>query len=210
MKMFSWLQTLHAVTLLSLSTGLGACADDDTSAAISMSTDDNSNGSESTGTSADSDATGNESTGAQVPCVEDDFVVAGPFAGAQWDSEMGVTGEQQESYIAHSTFLEILPGEDASAAFLQHFGASAAQLAVTPGVIGVQFGTSSECNTARTIGLWRSREDMLAYVFSGAHLEAMVAITEFAAAEETTSWTISADELPLEFDEAIEQLDAKE
>ena len=58
-----------------------------------------------------------------------------------------------------------------------------------------------------TMTVWESREDMSAFMVRDAHLQAMLNIRDVAAAATSLHIEVTADELPLDWDEALDLLD---
>ncbi|GAB4568408.1 MAG: hypothetical protein Tsb0020_21830 [Haliangiales bacterium] len=137
-------------------------------------------------------------TGAELQsCAEDDFRAA-PLMGAGYNPESGFTGPVQESYIAHTTFLILRP--EAGERFNQLTGPIIADLETREGLIAYSLGSSEQCGTVRTMGIWASQEAMYDFVLGPAHSAAMAESAVVGENGATTSWEVLPDEIPMSWD----------
>lgn len=156
---------------------------------------------------ADDSSGGDETTGgidvdALYDCVESDFQVLQPLMGPGIDPMTGtLLPPMQETYLLHTTQIMVKPEK------LEEFLALNVpifeQLQATEGLLGFSLATEPNCGFSRTMGVWTSEQAMLAFVTSGAHLQAMAQTTEVSLTGRTTSWTVSADEMPLTWEMAF-------
>jgi len=159
---------------------------------------------------AGADSTGEEggSTGggldvdALYDCEEPDFQVIQPLSGPGIDPETGALLEPlQDDYVLHTTQILVMPDQ------LEPFFALNMpifeQLAQTDGLIGFALATEPTCGFSRTMGVWRDEQSLLAFVGSGAHAQAMARAREVSITGRTTSWVVTADQLPLTWEMAL-------
>lgn len=158
---------------------------------------------------------GDESTGGGIDvdalydCEEPSFQVIQPLSGPGIDPMTGsLVPPMQESYVLHTTQILVRPEklEDFLALNMPIFE----QLGQTEGLVGFALGMEPNCGFSRTMGIWESEQAMLAFVTSGAHLQAMARTTEVSVTGRTTSWTATADEMPLTWEMALAALDGVE
>jgi heme-degrading monooxygenase HmoA len=83
-----------------------------------------------------------------------------------------------EGYVVSSTFLRLQDDETSTKRFLELSGAIIAGLARRPGNLAFQVGLSASCNTARTLSVWSSTEEMYEFVISDEHMAAVNAVSE--------------------------------
>lgn len=194
-----------------LLTILLACGDDsdpDAAESTASPSDTTTDPSESSGAAADS--TGDDSTGVAADpyaCVDADFTVDLPLAGPGWDPEAGLV-DPQAQYVVSTT--QALPFPDQLEAFGALAGAAGMAAAMTPGFVAASFATEPNCGFARTITVWRDEASMYAFVTGDAHAAAMAASDEVLASGRTTHFTISAEQMPYEWDAALAEIAAVE
>jgi quinol monooxygenase YgiN len=159
---------------------------------------------------ADDSSGGDETTGgidvdALYDCVESDFQVIQPLMGPGIDPETGaLLPPMQETYLLHTT--QILVKPEKLEEFLGLNFPIFEQLQQTEGLLGFALASEPNCGFSRTMGVWESEAAMLAFVTSGAHLQAMSQTTEVSITGRTTSWTVSADEMPLTWEMAMAEI----
>lgn len=156
-----------------------------------------SGGGATTGATASSTSSGT-SSGAGLPaayaCEEKAFVEARPLSGPGYDpAQGGFVGTPKPSYVFSTT--QIFVGSDQSQAFLADVGAIVTQLGSTPGLVAVGFGQDAQCGDYRTVSVWESEEDMMAFVNSGAHAKAIVDAPTVSQTGRVTFWTGTADDV---------------
>ena len=87
--------------------------------------------------------------------------------------------------------------------------ASADSSGEAPDVIGVAFGGSEVCGSARTLSIWEDEASMWAFVFGEIHGEAMSLVPDRVAAWGTTHWTEMESDAPPSFDDAHQRIVAE-
>lgn len=148
----------------------------------------------------DSAATGESSyTGADIDalwdCVDPMIVEARPLAGPGYDAEMGGLVEPlEDEYIVATT--KIIVHEEKQAEFLEVSGTVAEQLEATRGMVAYGLAFEPTCTFFRTLSVYRTQEDMMGFVYSDAHVEAIGRYGEFAVTAKTTAWVLPAEEFP--------------
>lgn len=111
-----------------------------------------------------------------------------------------------EGYVASSTFLRLKPGDETNTRFQELLGPILAGFPSRPGMQAFQLALAASCNTARTLSVWASVEDMYDFVTSEEHMTAVSAVGEVsrggsivvhwdAATAEETSWQEAARKL---------------
>ena len=121
-------------------------------------------------------------------------------------SEGALMAPGNDGYVTATTFLRLRPGEEAAARFQELAGPIIASFASRPGMQAFQLGLSASCNTARTLSVWATTEDMFDFVTSDEHMNAMNAVSEVsrggsmtvhweAATTEESSWDEAAKRL---------------
>ncbi len=171
------------------------------------STGDASTGDASTG-DAPASTDGADSSGggldldALYECEETELQVIQPLMGPGFDPETGELLEPlQDTYVLHTT--QILVKPDQVEAFLALNFPIFEQLGQTEGLVGFALAQEPNCGFSRTMGVWRDEQSMVAFVASGAHVQAMAKSTEVSLTGRTTSWTVTAAEMPLTWELAI-------
>ena len=97
-------------------------------------------------------------------------------------------------------------GAPVSSRYLRLFAAVEAQLARETGLLALQLATSSACGSGRTLAVWKSEEDMYAFVTSPAHLDAMAAARDILMpGYAVTHWQARTPE-QVSMSEAVRQL----
>ena len=171
----------------------------------------------STGETPDEESSGggDETTGGGIDldalygCEEPSFQVFQPLSGPGIDPETGaLLPPMQDTYVLHTT--QILVKPERLEEFLALNVPIFEQLGQTEGLVGFSIASEPTCGFSRTMGIWESEQAMLAFVTSGAHLQAMAQTTEVSITGRTTSWTASADEMPITWDMALAAIDEVE
>lgn len=203
------IRTFLALSLLSACAAPDGDADTDATSDATAGTTapaDPSTGTTGT-TGADAPTTGDGTTGVPVDpyaCVETMRMPQGPLQGPGYDPEMGLLPPLQDTYVVHSTQILLKPDK------LERFGelveAVSAQLMQAEGLVALTTASDPNCGFARTLGIWRSEEAMYKFVLSGAHATAMEESAEISVTGKVTHWTVEADALPVDWDDAIEHL----
>jgi hypothetical protein len=84
------------------------------------------------------------------------------------------------AYVISSTYLRIKPTREAGKKFSEVNAPLDAELRQNAGLLQAVTLISNECNTARTLSLWRDEASMMRFVASGAHGKAIGAIGEIS------------------------------
>jgi hypothetical protein len=172
---------------------------------------------EETSESAESAGVGGEG-GMQAPpdpyahlyqCVETDFGDVHSLSGPGYDPETGIIGTSQDTYVVSTTLFYWKP--EMTDEVYQTGGRVMGQISDSPGMVAYAVGTDETCLVARQLSVWRSEEDLYAFVLSGAHAEAIGSTLDVSLTGRGTHWTITADELAtLDWDTARAKLDEVE
>ncbi|MGE0785081.1 MAG: antibiotic biosynthesis monooxygenase [Sandaracinaceae bacterium] len=161
-------------------------------------------------------------SGAADPCAHDapteaDLVYDGPtgtfptpvFAGPGAGPDGSITATPPaEGWVVASTYLRIDPTNVAE--FQEMAGAVVQDLFTRPGLVAMSTARSPSCGTARTLTIWESQEDMLAFVSGEAHMAAMMEIDSLSrGGSATTHWSAASVEAA-SWDEAFTRIAADE
>lgn len=159
---------LRPLTLLLAITA--ACGDDDTGAGGSTGT------TTATQTASTSTVTSGASTGVDpfAGCkkgtLEGDFAEDLPLTGPGVDPATGKLAPG--TYVVAATYLAMNPSKAERTGQLG--GAVVDSLTSAQGLVAFTLGGSQSCASLRTLTVWQSEEDMLAFVVSPAHSMAML------------------------------------
>ncbi|MET0343867.1 MAG: antibiotic biosynthesis monooxygenase [Polyangiales bacterium] len=153
-------------------------------------------------------ASAQEITRCDAQTLESDLDAA-PFVGPAADEATSTLRlEPGATYIVSSTYGVPKPGASGGPTerYLGLFGAIEAQLQQEPGLLALQLASSDACRSGRTLAVWRSEEEMLHFVTSPAHLDAMRAASEvLEPGYEVTHWTIEGGDA-VDFRAAVARL----
>jgi heme-degrading monooxygenase HmoA len=121
------------------------------------------------------------SKGALEADLEGDAALAGPGVDAE-------TGKLEPgSYLVASTYLALEPAQVERALGLG--GPVVESLFDMPGFVAFSTLSSRSCAALRTLTVWQSEEDMLAFVASPAHVAAMAVVSELSrGSSNTVAW----------------------
>ena len=134
--------------------------------------------------------------------------LAQPFQGPGYDLSKGLTTKAEGPYTASSTLLALKDGDVAQKAFDDHMKILQETLKTQPGLIGYSLSTVIGSNKEyRTLAVWESEDDMLAYVTGEDHTAAMQDMVDKAESGKVTSWTITRAEMPPTWDDAKKHID---
>ena len=199
-----WARVLLTATLATGMTGCGDSAGDtDTDGLAEETTDSETTAGETTaGETSDSDAEILE----LYDCVEPNLA-ASPLMGPGYNPEMGLLDPVADSYVAHTTQIYVREDDPSAAEFDEHVNTIVEELMQSEGLIAYSLGGDPTCGFARTLGVWRDEESMLAFAFSDAHVAAMVVASSLALTDRVTHWDITADDLPDLWTQALEQIE---
>jgi hypothetical protein len=115
------------------------------------------------------------------------------FSGPGYDPAIGIIGAPQETYVVSTSVLYWW--EEATTDLYQNGAKIIAQMDASPGMVAFAAGTDDTCRAARQFSVWRSEEDLYAFVLSGAHGEVIGKSEAISSTARTIHWTITADEL---------------
>ncbi len=185
-----------------------ACATDDDRGGAADSTGSATDGGSSSGSGGTTGGYGSAgTTGADLEalyaCQDPGLFEARALAGPGLDPDAGLV-EPQAEYIVSTT--QILPIPDQQQRFLDLVADVGTQLDGQPGFVAYGLAIEPTCGFARTLSIWRDEASMLAFVGSGAHATAMAATAEVGVTGRVTSFTVTAAELPISWDTAIERI----
>jgi heme-degrading monooxygenase HmoA len=108
-----------------------------------------------------------------------------PFEGPGVSASGALQLAANTEYVVSSTYGVPKPGPDGAPIterYGQLFGAVQQQLSGQPGLLALKLATSERCGSGRTLAVWQSEEAMYDFVASDAHVAAMLAAQEGAAA----------------------------
>jgi len=101
-----------------------------------------------------------------------------------------ITELPAEGYVVSTTYLRMLPGDAARNRFGGLVGAIQSDILARPGIVALELGVATGCNTARTKSIWKSNEAMYEFVTGEAHGAAVSAVGELSrGGSSVTSWT---------------------
>ncbi len=132
--------------------------------------------------------------------------IARPFEGPGFQGGE-VTTKAPGPFVAATTFLVINDDDAAQAAFDGHMSKLTALLKTTPGLVGSSLGFRPGSKEYRTLTVWETEDDMLTFVTSNAHSDAMQDMGDKVASGETTSWRITRAQMPPTWDDAKARLE---
>jgi heme-degrading monooxygenase HmoA len=112
-------------------------------------------------------------TGCSQGIVESDSSSDVPLNGPGIDPMTGSVTPGQ--YVIATTYLALVPSQTVNAKELG--GAVIASLPTMSGLVAVGVTSSKACASLRTLTVWKSEEDMMAFVMSDAHANAMAQIS---------------------------------
>jgi hypothetical protein len=130
-----------------------------------------------------------------------------PFEGPGWDSETGTLIEPQEQYLVGLTHLRVRNAPGPGKRFGEHAEAVATSLFETEpeGWVGVSFRNVGRLDWW-TMTIWETEEAQLEFVVGDVHAAAMGALTDVAKSAESLSLWVPAEEVPMDWDRALELL----
>lgn len=144
---------------------------------------------------------------ALAACDESDFE-ATPFMGPAFDATTGAAvGPLPTPYVVATTAGWARPEERHRSALGQASEQVSEAIFESPGLLGVSFGGSTRCDSARTLSLWTDEAAMLAFVRGAAHGAAMPLVPSTTLGWETTRWP-SMDDAPPTWQSARDRLAA--
>lgn len=204
---------LHRSLLLStaaIASYAFACSDAETSGGGGAGTDA-STAQTTSATSGATKATTASASSGQDPfaaCkkgeLEDDFVEQVPLSGPGVDAETGELAPG--TYHVSSTYLAVIPDQMQRA--LDLGGAVIGSLQSAQGLVAFSIAGSQSCVALRTLTVWESEEDMVAFVVSAPHATAMQATPEISRGTgNTIAW--EGDETTATWEEGAARLGAE-
>jgi hypothetical protein len=108
-------------------------------------------------------------------------------------------------YVVSSTYLRLINSDAASEKFWEVMGPVFEDLSTRKGLAALSLGLSVECNTARTLSIWRDDVSMLAFVADSAHSAAVAASSQLSRGgsvvmhwtgdETQATWKVAAQKL---------------
>jgi heme-degrading monooxygenase HmoA len=123
--------------------------------------------------------------------------LAQPFEGPGYSSSDGLTSDAEGPFTVSTTKLILKDGDsEAQGIFDAHTDVMTEALKTAPGLVGLSSSGTIGGATYRTLSVWESEEDMLGWVTSAAHGEAMSAMADHSDPKSSvTSWTMTRSEL---------------
>lgn len=108
-------------------------------------------------------------------------------------------------YVVSSTYLRLIDSDAASAKFWEVMFPIIEDLGTRKGLAALSLGLSLECNTARTLSVWRDDIAMLEFVAGSAHVAAVAAgsqlnrggsvVMHWTGNETQATWEVAAQKL---------------
>lgn len=110
-----------------------------------------------------------------------------PLQGSAVDANGALMAGQ---YVFSTTRLKLRFTPAAGQRFNELMGPISTALASQPGLLAQSVATSTRCNVARTLTVWRDEASMYAFVSSSSHTAAMAAVSEVSrGGSRTTHWS---------------------
>lgn len=110
-----------------------------------------------------------------------------------------------DTLVVAVTYADIASGQ--RGAFDDHVDAITAQADASPGFVARSLRGKVPGREVWTLTVWEDEDSLLGFATSGAHLEAMSAYVELTDAAYSQTWTIDADEMPVDWDDALARLE---
>ncbi len=133
-----------------------------------------------------------------------------PFEGPGYELGTGLTTTAEGPFVASTTDLVLTDREGAQAAFDEHMEVLYEAIKTAPGLVGFSLGLPILSGGGySTLTVWETEEDMVRWVSSEAHVDAMVDFGENGFAEDTSavaSWSIAAEDMPPTWEQAKAEL----
>lgn len=165
--------------------------------------------SSSSDASADSSGEAPDVFAEHAACDETDFAPT-PFLGPGFDPETGeALAPLEPPYVVAATVGWVTGIPEDGEALGMHSGLVSEDIFNHDGLIGVAFGGSEVCGSARTLSIWEDEASMWAFVFGEIHGEAMSLVPDRVAAWGTTHWTEMESDAPPSFDDAHQRIVAE-
>jgi heme-degrading monooxygenase HmoA len=128
---------------------------------------------------------------------------ASPFQGPGFDGELITDAPGPFQAVATHTRAK----SGSVGAFGDAVAAVEEQLDTQPGFIGSSLRARMPGRERWTLTVWEDEESLLAFVTSGAHLEAMVDQAELIDGVYSARWVVEPGELPLDWSDVLHQLE---
>jgi heme-degrading monooxygenase HmoA len=133
--------------------------------------------------------------------------VARPFEGPGF-KDGKVTSKHEGKFVASSTLVNIKDDSKSKEVFDKHMAVLSEKLEDQPGLVGVSLSfVVGSTDDYRTLAVWETEEDMLAWVTSEEHAAAMAEMVDYTEDGAVVSWEIEKDEIPPTWDEAKRRVD---
>jgi heme-degrading monooxygenase HmoA len=131
-----------------------------------------------------------------------------PFMGPGADSAGNLQLESGHQYVVSTTYGVPRPGPDGNPvpdSYVQAFGAIQEQLGKQEGLVAYRLSSSESCGSGRTLAVWRSEEEMYAFVVSPAHLNAMTDVNSLLQPGYAVAHYSASDAKEMTFAASIER-----
>lgn len=119
--------------------------------------------------------------------------LAQPFEGPGFSISGEVLTDAPGPFIAATTLLTLNEGSEAQTAFDGFSAAMNEELPTAPGLVGKSLAQGPD--GYRTLSVWETEEDMLAWVVSEVHADAMSGMVDHTKGGATVSYTLTRDDL---------------
>ena len=155
------------------------------------------------------DAVGSDPGGCSRGVLEADIVYQAALSGPGVDTTTGRLKEPGTTVVVSSTYIRLKPDQAAQQRFNELVRPVLTDVRTRRGLLAQQVGTSSGCNTGRTLTVWSDQAAMMEFIRGTAHATAMAAVGELSrGGGMTVSWT-TQQASAAGWDEAMRRLAAK-
>jgi len=145
-----------------------------------------------------------------LACAEPDPVET-PFEGPGYDEEAGTLLVEQDTYLLGLTELYVKNAPGPGGLFGDHANAIGTYLysgeTEIPGFVGGRFRNVGTLKWW-TLTVWTDEASMMDFVLSEPHVSAMIDLSTVASDARSTHLEITADDIPVEWDDALAVLES--
>jgi heme-degrading monooxygenase HmoA len=130
-----------------------------------------------------------------------------PLEGPGYNIDDGVLRDAAGPYLMVATHTRIAKGERQR--FGEHVDAIKLQQDENPGFMARALRAEVPGRERWTLTMWEDEESVMDFTFSGAHLDAMTDPESTIDGVYSAGWWVEADELPVEWSDALDELAAE-
>jgi len=127
--------------------------------------------------------------------------------GPGYNTDDGVLIDAEGPYLVVATYTRITKGEKRR--FGDHLDAIKQQQDEHPGFMARALRAEVPGRERWTLTMWEDEESLMDFTFTGAHLDAMLDTTTTIDGLYSAGWWVEADQLPVEWPEALDELAAE-